>query len=126
MPHTQFHSKFRLFSGPLGPDGSLGALAAEVEAFAAKAKAAPKSIGVEYLEPDKRVVLSLGYRDDEPGYAIKLTSMSLGKIENFRPEEIARLETKMGEAAGKLKDILCHELMVTAENEFVMVFMTKA
>jgi len=120
----QVHSKFKLFAGPLGPGGSLGKLATDVEEFAKKVKAAPKSIGVEYIEHDREVVVSLGYRDDEPGYPIKLQSASLGKLQSFKPDELARLEKKMGEAAAKVTGIICHELLVTEEREFVMVFMT--
>jgi hypothetical protein len=122
----QVHSKFKLFSGPLGPGASLGKLATQVEEFARTAKAAPKSIGVEYLEHDGQVVVSLGYRDDEAAYPIKLQAVSLGKVESFQGDELARLERKMGEAAAKIEGILCHELLVTGEREFVMVFMTKS
>ena len=40
--------------------------------------------------------------------------------------EMAGLEKKMGEAADKVKDIICHELLVTTDDEFIMVFMTHA
>jgi hypothetical protein len=122
----QVHSRFKLFTGSLGPGGSLGKLATDVEEFAARAKAAPKSIGVEYLEHNKQVVVSLGYRDDEPGYRIKLQSVSLGKVESLAGDELGRLEKKMGDAADKTPHIICHELLVTGEREFIMVFMTHA
>jgi hypothetical protein len=122
----QVHSKFKLFAGSLDASGSLGKLATDVETFAASAKAAPKSIGVEYLEHSKQVVVSLGYRDDETPYPIKLSSVSLGKVSTFSPEECTKLEQKMGEAAAKIAGIICHELLVTTDNEFVMVFMTNA
>ena len=120
----QVHSKFKLFAGSLGPGGALGKLATDVEEFAKKAKAAPKSIGVEYLEHEKQVVVSLGYRDDEAAYPIKLVGVSLGKLETLKGDELARLETKMTAAADKIPGIICHELLVTDEREFVMVFMT--
>jgi len=119
----QVHSRFKLFSGKLGAGGSLGKLATEVADFAKKAKAAPKSIGVEYLEHSKEVVFSLGYRDDQPPYDIKLDTVSLGKVESLSPTELARVEKKMEEAAAKVKDLICHELLVTDQNEFVLVFM---
>lgn len=122
----QVHSKFKLFAGTLDAGGSLGALGTEVEKFAAGAKAAPKSIGVEYLEHSKQVVVSLGYRDDEAPYAIKLSTVSLGKVDTFSAEECKKLEAKMGEAAAKTPGIICHELLVTGEREFVMVFMAHA
>jgi hypothetical protein len=123
---SQVHSKFKLFSGPLAPGASLGKLATDVENFAKSAKAAPKSIGVEYLEQERQVVISLGYRDDEAPYPIKLHSVSLGKLESLRAEELARLEQKMTDAAAKLTGIICHELLVTETHEFVMVFMAYA
>jgi hypothetical protein len=122
----QVHSKFKLFAGTLDPSGSLGSLGTDVEKFAAGAKAAPKSIGVEYLEHSKQVVISLGYRDDEAPYPIKLSSVSLGKVETFSAEECKKLEEKMGAAAAKVPGIICHELLVTGDHEFVMVFMTNA
>ena len=122
----QVHSKFKLFTGPLGPGASLGKIATDAEEFAKKAKAAPKSIGVEYLEHAKQVVLSLGYRDDEPPYPIKLQATSLGKIETLGADELARIEKRMAEVAAKTPHILCHELLVTGDREFVMIFMIHA
>lgn len=120
----QIHGKFKLFTGELGADLSLGALGAEVEAFVTKTKCAPKSIGVEYLEGQRRIVVSLGYREGEGSYAIRLRSVSLGTAATLDAPELARLEKAMGEAAEKLDGILCHELFVTEKREFVMVFMT--
>jgi hypothetical protein len=122
--HTQVHSKFKLFAGSLGPGGALGKLGTDIEEFAKKSKAASKSIGVEYLEHEKRVVISLGYRDDEASYPIKLVSVSLGKLESLEGDELARLEKKMTAAAAKVPGIICHELLVTEEREFVMVLLT--
>jgi hypothetical protein len=122
----QVHSKFKVFAGSLGPDGSLGSLGSAIEKFAASAKAAPKSIGVEYLEHSKEVVVSLGYRDDEPAYPVKLSSVSLGKVETLSADDCAKIEQKMGDAAAKMRGIICHELLVTGDREFVMVFMTHA
>ncbi len=119
----QVHSKFKLFSGVLEAGKSLAKLAEQVEKFAASAKAAPKSIGIEYLEHSKQVVLSLGYRDDEPAYPVKLNAVSLGKASNLGAAELQRLEHRMADEAAKLKNIICHELFITEEDEFLMVFM---
>jgi hypothetical protein len=124
--NAQVHSKFKLFSGPLGPNASLGALATEVEQFAAKAKAAAKSIGVEYVEHSKQVIVSLGYRDDEAAYPIKLHAVSIGKIDGLDAAHLAEVEKKMEAAAAKITKIICHELLVTEASELIMVFMTYA
>ena len=69
-------------------------------------------------------MLTLGYRDDEPGYGVQITSRSLGVVDEM--EDLSGLEARMGEAAGNLSGVLCHELFVTGSGEFVMVFMAKA
>ena len=125
----QVHGKFKLFTGELGADLSLGKLAGEVEDFVTKTKCAPKSIGVEYLEGERRIVVSLGYREGEPSYKIKLRSASLGTATALGAPELARLEKAMAAAADKQpqgEGLICHELFVTEKREFVMVFMTQA
>jgi hypothetical protein len=126
MPHhiaKQVHEKFKIFSGELAPDGTIGKLADEVAAFASKSKIAAKSIGVAYLEPSKRVVITLGYRADEDPYPIKLHSIRLGKVD-IAGNNFSALEEKIGTASAKYKNIICHELLVTGGNDFTAVVMT--
>ena len=77
----QVHGKFKVFAGPLNADDTIGQMAEEISRFVRDSKAAAKSIGVEYLESAERLIITLGYRDDEEGYPVKLSSVSLGKIE---------------------------------------------
>ena len=120
---AQVHQKFKVFTGT--PDqGGLGPLGGEVEQFVRDRGIAPKSIGVEFLERAGKLILTLGYRDDEPPYEVRLTARSLGIIDGL--EDTAGLEQRMGAAAGELAGVLCHELFVTNEDEFVMVFMARA
>jgi hypothetical protein len=120
----QVHGKFKMFAGELDSDGSIGHLAKEAAAWVRGAKVAPKSIGVEYLESEKRVILTVGYRDDEPGYDVKLTSVPIARIGKLDSGDIARLEREMEKACGKLSRIICHELFVTEKGDLSMVFMT--
>lgn len=121
---AQVHHRFKVFAGDAGADGGVAALAAEVERFVRERGVAAKSIGVEFLERARKLVLTLGYRDDEPGYPVRLTSRSLGKVDSL--DDLGGLEARMGEAAADLDGVLCHELFVTDEGEFVMVFMARA
>jgi hypothetical protein len=124
MDTAQIHHRFKVFTSDAGADGGLASLAPEVERFVQERGVAAKSIGVEFLESARKLVLTLGYRDDEPGYAVRLTSRSVGKVDGL--EDLSGLEARMGEAAGDLHGVLCHELFVTDEGEFVMVFMARA
>jgi len=120
---AQVHGKFKVFTGTPG-DGNLGPLAGQVEQFVREQRIAPKSIGVEFLERARKVVLTLGYRDDEPAYEVTLTSRSLGTVDSL--DDLGGLEQRMGTVAGELHGVLCHELFVTDQDEFVMVFMARA
>jgi hypothetical protein len=120
---NQTHGKFKVFAGKLGADNELGALADEVSEFASDNKIAAKSIGVEYLESAESLIITLGYRDDEEAYPIKLETVSLGKMGDLG-QDFSALEQKMGEAAGSVANIICHELFVTEDKDFLMVFMT--
>jgi hypothetical protein len=123
---AQVHAKFKVFSGPLGSDRTMGALAGEVEAWVRSAKVAPKSIGVEFVESAGRLLLSIGYRDDEAGYPVKLSTVDIGRIESLDTGGLQKVEQGMAAAGGKQKDVICHELYVTDKNELLMVFMTRA
>jgi hypothetical protein len=120
---SQVHNKFKIFAGELDANKLLGALADEVAAFAREQKIAAKSIGVEYLESAKRLIITLGYRDDEESYPIKLYAVSLGKL-NVTSDDFSALEQAMAAASARLNNIICHELYVTDDNDCLMVFMT--
>ena len=119
----QVHEKFKVFVGELAPDKTLGKLAAEVSAFASGNKVAAKSIGVEYLESRKKLIVTLGYRDDEAYYPIQLQAVLLGKIDALAGN-FAALEKAMAEAARKYPNVICHELYVTEDQDFILVLMT--
>lgn len=121
----QEHDHFKIFSGTLGADNSLGSLADEVARFVAEQKVAAKSIGVEYLEAARRLIITLGYRKDEEFYPIKLTGVPLGRVEDLATRnDFSQLESAIGEASRKVDRIICHELYITKEHEFLMVFMS--
>ena len=120
---NQTHGKFKVFAGKLDADNGLGDLATQVSSFAAENKIAAKSIGVEYLESAESLIITLGYRDDEDSYPIKLETVALGKMSDIG-QDFSGLEQKMSEASQTVNNIICHELFVTEDKDFLMVFMT--
>ena len=119
----QVHTKFKVFVGELAADQSIGDVGSKVAAFASHSKVAAKSIGVEYLESVKRVVVTLGYRTDEEFYPIRLHSVPLGKI-HVVASDFSTLENAMAGAAEKYTSVICHELYVTEGQDFFLVLMT--
>ncbi len=120
---NQTHGNFKVFSGKLDENNGLGELADKVSNFAAENKVAAKSIGVEYLESSESLIITLGYRNDEDYYPIKLETADLGKMSDVG-QDFSVLEQKMTESSQLFQNIICHELFVTEDKDFLMVFMT--
>lgn len=118
----QVHDKFKVFipEADIAYDEAMRRLGNMVESWSREGKVAPKSVGVEYLEGPKRLVLSVGYKDNEPAYPVKLTSVSLGSLDLF-PDAI---EAAMSKAAAGVQNVICHEFFVTGDGVFVMVLMS--
>lgn len=125
---AQVHDQFKIFvSNVTAADSGIGAIAEKVARFTAENEVAPKSIGVEYLEGARRLVVTLGYRAGAEHYRVTLRPVSLGQAGTWEEGgDFADLERRMAEAAQSVEKIICHELFVTTEGELVMVFMTLA
>lgn len=123
---AQVHEAFKLFAGKLDSGGHITEVAKQVTAWAASGKVAPKSIGIEFVESSKQIIFSVGYRQDEAGYGVKIASAKIGKVSALDASELARLERALTEAATAQSDVICHELYVTDANELYMVTMSHA
>ena len=126
MALQQIHNKFKIFTGPLAADKTIGTLADQITAFVTEHKVAAKSIGVEYLESAKKLIISLGYREGDESYGVKVATVSLGKIGGLENGDVSRLEAAMTDACQKIENIICHELYITDDGDFLVVFMSRA
>lgn len=120
----QQHSKFAVFIGiPTVEDKVPDELLWQVTDFVKDNRVAPKSIGVEFLERqgDPRLVMTLGYRDDEASFGIRLRCVSLGRL-TLEPKVIG---DALSSAAAAEKGVICHEFYVTDEGEFFTVLMSR-
>jgi hypothetical protein len=116
---NQFHDRFKLFVASYAKGIGLDQLLREVEKWIKDEKVAPKSIGIEFLDDTKTLIMSIGYKDDE-AYEVSLTTALIGKLDlNHLEEE----EKEIGAAVLKLDNIICHELFVTDTGLLHMIFM---
>lgn len=123
---AQVHDNFKLFTGKLDEAGHIKLVAPEVEKWVTAKKVAPKSIGIEFIESSKQLILSVGYRSDEPAYSIRLTSQKIGHVGELDAGELERLERAMSAAAANSRDVICHELYVNDKNDLYIVTMSHA
>lgn len=126
MALTQVHNKFKIFTGALAADKTIGPLADQISAFVTERKVAAKSIGVEYLESAKKLIISLGYSEGGDTYPVKVSTVSLGKIGGLETGDVSRLEAAMTDACSTIDGIICHELYITDDGDFLVVFMSRA
>ncbi|MFI5384948.1 MAG: hypothetical protein ACHQ50_02400 [Fimbriimonadales bacterium] len=118
MVQHQVHQKFKVFTG-----GSIKELSDRVRAYTASGSVAAKSIGIEFLEQGKQLLLSLGYATGQPGYPVTLRETTAGPLpENDEAGTLGRALEKAAVGAG---DVICHELYVDAESVVHMVFMVR-
>jgi hypothetical protein len=119
----QVHHRFKVFTGTLRNDQGISELSSRVAAFAEENQIAAKSIGVEYLENAGKLLLTLGYKKDEDYYPIRLHAENLGKID-VAGQDFAGIEDKMAEASDRVPNIICHELFINDDHDFLMVFLS--
>lgn len=121
----QVHSEFRVFTGKAAKGNPIAGVARKAEAFVSAEKVAPKSIGVEYLEATREVILTVGFRRGVAPYEVSIVARSLGVLADSKRATLAALESRMRAAASELKDVICHELLISETRELTMVFMTQ-
>lgn len=115
----QSHEKFKIFRGK-AQKGEFTELFSEVESFANRPNHSAKSIGVEYLETQKELIITLGYTDVEgQGNNVKFEVKKIGALTNSN--EV--LEKGIQEAAHTLKNVICHALYIRENDEMSMIFM---
>lgn len=115
----QTHEKFKIFRGKT-ERGHFSELFAQLENFANLPNHAAKSIGAEYLEDSKELILTLGYTAVEgQGNNVKVEVKHIGNLS----EANEALEQKIGEAAHNLHNVICHALYINAGDDLSMIFM---
>ena len=112
------HNQFKVFKGKLE---SINDIKGKIESFVIESKVSAKSIGIEFIEHTKEVLISLGYNNDDSSSVISIEVVNFGKIDLNNTESIERI---MSETAQKQKNVICHELCITDKDEFMMIFMS--
>jgi len=126
---AQYHSKFRVFTAPASdPTAAIAQIDKAVGDWASDRQIDPKSVGVEYLEGQKLLIVTVGYetaKKQGQGYRVQLQHISLGK--QFPPGATAdtvRTAKAMEDAAEGILGVICHEFFVTDSGEMILVLMS--
>lgn len=112
------HSEFKIFKGRLE---EFAAIKQNIEAFVASGNISARSIGIEFIEHAKEIFISLGYSKEGPFAPVTLELIDFGKVDLNNTEA---LEQMMTSEAQKQQNVICHELCITDNGSFMMIFMS--
>lgn len=80
-----------------------------------------KSLGVEFLEKDNCLFLTLGYEESESNPV----SFAVHRLGNHASLEMKEIESLMSEHSERYPNIICHEMYVEKDEDIYAVFMCK-
>ncbi len=119
---AQVHDKFKLFTGALDDAGHITEVAKLVHAWVTTDKVAVKSVGAAVAKG--KLMLTIGYRDDEEPYEIALHSSKIGRVGPLDGDETTRF-TRAIEAGGmNWPPVLGHTLYVTKDGDLYLVVLS--
>lgn len=126
MMEKQIHSKFKVFvTTPESNGGIPENIHLAMNGFIALNKVAVKSVGVEYVELINKIVISLGYVEDQDSYPVVLQPIHLGQLAIKEGQDLAKeLEKALTEAAETQDNsVICHEFYVDKDGNYIALFL---
>jgi hypothetical protein len=121
---NQEHDRIKLFVMDYNGTEDFSKVMNEAGTWVATNKIAPKSIGIAYVDKDKKLVLSMGYRNDETPYLVQLSATSVGKID-FN-SDLSQYEDIISDAMAASDSVVCHEMFITEDDVLHVILMSKA
>jgi hypothetical protein len=120
--NAQVHDKFKLFVGALDDAGHVNQLAKAVHEWVAKDKVAVKSVGAAVAMG--KLMLSIGFRDDEPTYEVVLHSSKIGRVGPLDADESTRFNRAIESSGMNWPPVIDHALYVTSNNDLYLVVLS--
>ena len=119
---AQVHYLFKLFFGSLDDAGHITEVAKQVNEWAAKDKVAVKSVGAAYAKG--KLMLTIGYRDDEEPYEVALHSSKIGRVGPLDDDEMQRFTRAIVAGGNNWPPVLGHTLYVTKDGDLYLVVLS--
>lgn len=121
MSKTQVHSKFKFFELDF-TDGKISKIDKKLFlSFLDNPKTLIKSVGVEFIEPTSKILLSFGYDLKKNTHNHDLIFKKVGSYSGILSLEA--IELKMEKEALKLEHVICHEFFVDNKNDVYAIFL---
>lgn len=119
---NQVHSKFKFFVMECKDNKLSAKMKKEITDFVNGGKVTPKSIGVEFIESNSNLVVSVGYTEKKTTGKFDISIKKIGKFSGV--SDVASIEKNMEKVASKTNGIICHEFYTTSSSEMYSIFLT--
>jgi hypothetical protein len=119
---AQVHDRFKLFTGALDDAGHIKEVAAQIHEWAAKDKIAVKSVGAAVAAG--KLIITIGYRDDEEPYEIELHSSKIGRVGELDKDEQQRFTRAIESGGMNWPPVLGHTLYVTKQGDLYLIVLS--
>lgn len=80
-----------------------------------------KSVGIEHLDNDQKVIICIGYAIEENNKTFDIELKKIGKFEG--DSSLSSLEGAMNKAASSYTNIICHEFFIDEEKDLYTIFL---
>jgi len=120
--NAQVHDSFKLFIGALDDAGHITDLANVIHEWVAKDKVAVKSVGAAVS--NGKLMLTIGFRVDEPTYEVALHSSKIGRVGALDADEISRFTRAIESAGMNWPPVIGHSLYVTKNNDLYLAVLS--
>jgi len=120
--NAQVHDRFKLFIGALDDAGHITDLANVIREWVAKDKVAVKSVGAAVS--NGKLMLTIGFRDDEPTYEVELHSSKIGRVGALDADEISRFTRAIESGGMNWPPVIGHSLYVTKNNDLYLAMLS--
>jgi hypothetical protein len=120
--NAQVHDRFKLFIGTLDDAGHVTDLANVIHEWVAKDKVAVKSVGAAVS--NGKLMLTIGFRDDEPTYEVALHSSKIGRVGALDADETSRFTRAIESGGMNWPPVIGHSLYVTKNNDLYLAVLS--
>ena len=119
---NQVHNKFKFFVIDYKDNKLSAKTKKEIVDFANNKKVTPKSVGVEFIESNATLVISLGYAEKKSTHKFDISIKKVGKFSGVK--DVPVVEKNMEKIASKINGIICHEFFTTSASDMYSIFLT--
>ncbi len=118
---TQTHNHFKFFQVEFKNNRIEEEAKEQLKSFLNGNDIIAKSVGIEHLDNDQKVIICIGYIKEENNKTFDVEVIKIGKFEGY--SSLLSLEETMNKTASSYSNIICHEFFIDEERDLYTIFL---